>query len=224
MENICNFKCIYCRAKKFLENKTFNISLMDTIRKFEQFSGGDHRYIMLASGEISISPDRDKILGIIERNHWNVHIFTNASVFSQKIADLIHLGSAMIQVSMDAGTAETFAKIKGVDCYGKVVSILQKYSNIAQSASQIVLKYIILPGVNDNEADIDGFVELAGQLKADVVISSDNHETDESLPETTVNYAVRLGKMCQERKIRFIFASENFNLVTYKKLCSALFN
>jgi hypothetical protein len=68
-------------------------------------------------------------------------------------------------VSLDAGTRETFAKIKGLDLFDKVCDNLVRYS----SKGPVRLKYIILPGLNDNEADIDGFVALCVRLKATAV-------------------------------------------------------
>jgi len=221
-ENKCNFNCIYCGVKKSLEDEIHQLSLIDMMRNFEQFCGEGNLSIVLASGEISIMPERDKVFEIIKENHWNVHVFTNASVFSQELAELIHLGFAKIQVSMDAGTATTFAKIKGIDCYNKVVANLRRYSNEIQSTGLIELKFILLPGVNDNESDVNGFIELAEQLKADVVISSDNRIVEKPLPEKTLDYALKLCKMCQQFKIQFNLTTEFFHPETYQKLTEAL--
>jgi len=39
------------------------------------------------------------------------------------------------------------------------------------------LKYIVLPGLNDNEADVNGFIRLCGQLKVCAVyISKDMYD------------------------------------------------
>jgi len=221
-EDKCNFNCIYCGKKKLMAAKVFKLSLADAFRKFEQISEGVHRNIVLASGEISISPYRDEVFDIIERNSWNIYVLTNASVFSQKLADLIRAGYAKIQVSMDAGTPATFAKIKGIDCWEKVVLNLQKYAENANSREQIDLKYILLPGINDNFVDIDGFIELAGQLGANVVISSDSANICAQLSEKTYECALRLGKICRKREIRFSIAAEFFYPQTYKKLTAAL--
>ena len=221
-EDMCNFDCIYCERKKYMETKAFKVSLIDTIRKFEQISMGEHRNIVLASGEITISPYRDEVLDVIKRNSWNVDVFTNASVFSQKLADLIRAGYAKIQVSMDAGTSATFAKIKGIDCWKKVVFNLQKYAENAKSAGQIELKYIFLPDINDNEADIIGFTELAKQVSANVVISSDSRYIDNPLPEKTYSYALMLGEICREHGIWFRLATAHFSKQTYEKWNAAL--
>jgi molybdenum cofactor biosynthesis enzyme MoaA len=178
--------------------------------------------IILASGEISVSPYCDKVLEIIARNQWSANIFTNASVFNQKLADLMSLGLAQIQVSMDAGTQETFAAIKRLDCWNKVVANLRKYALSAKSQKQIALKYILLPGINDNAADVDGFVELAHQLRASVFISSDSTKVNEPLHRDTINIALRLVQMCKEKKIETFLVSEFFNVFSYEQLLTAL--
>ena len=63
--------------------------------------------------------------------------------------------------SLDAGTRETFKKIKQVDSFERVLENLRKYP---LKNTNFLLKYIFLEGVNDNEADIDGFYEIAKDI------------------------------------------------------------
>ena len=214
----CNFNCVFCENKKRFNKSPNKFTLIEMIRSLEQMSKGERLNIVLASGEIAISPYRDEVFDIIRNNSWKVDVFTNASVFIGKLADLLYAGYARIQVSMDAGTPATFAKIKGVDCWEKVVSVLQKYAAYTKSAGQIELKYIFLRDINDNKADIDGFIELAERLNADVVISSEEGMIDVPLPEKTIKCVARLMEICRDRGIRFGFATEHFNPGTYEKL------
>lgn len=88
-------------------------------------------------------------------------------------------GKAAINVSLDCGTRETFRKIKGVDAFERVVQNLISYSVSASKA--IDLKYIFLPGINDNMSDVDGFIDIVGKCNArTVVISSDYTVVDDS--------------------------------------------
>jgi pyruvate-formate lyase-activating enzyme len=221
-EDRCNFDCIYCGVKRNMEAKSYKQSLVTLLHKFEEESAGEHLDIVFASGEISVSPYCDEVLGIIATNQWNADIFTNASVFNQKISDLMSLGLAQIQVSMDAGTPETFALIKGVDCWNKVVANLKKYASSAKSPKQIALKYILLPGINDNTADVDGFVELAHQLRAGVFISSDASKINKPLHKDVIDIALRLIRICKEGKIEISIVAEHFNVSSYKQLIAAL--
>ena len=63
----------------------------------------------------------------------------------------------LLLTSLDAGTRETFKAIKRVDRFDRVVENLKKYPT---DKTRLMLKYIFLEGVNDNEADIDGYYEI----------------------------------------------------------------
>jgi pyruvate-formate lyase-activating enzyme len=221
-EDTCNFNCIYCGVKKNMNSKLYKQNLLGLLHEFEKRSVGEYREIVLASGEISVSAYCDEVLGIIAKNQWDANIFTNASVFNQKLADLMSLGLAYIHVSMDAGTQETFATVKGLDCWNKVTDNLAKYAYSAKFQNQISLKYIILPGINDNAADADGFVELASKLKAMVFISSDANNINEPLNEHTLNIALRLVRGCKQRNIRISLVSEFFNPSSHEQLLASL--
>lgn len=223
-EDRCNFNCIYCGVKKHMVEKSLNHSLIDTMKKFEEYSKGEYRNIVLASGEISVSPYRDEVFDIIKRNQWDVSVFTNASVYIPALAELIAMGRAKIQVSMDAGTKKTFMEIKGIDFWEKVTKNLQKYAQNAKYKGQIELKYILLPDMNDNEEDIEGFVALAESLNADVMLSSDMHIMDAPLPEKTYSCALRLAKNCNTRGLRLTPVTEFFNPQSYSRLVKELNN
>jgi uncharacterized radical SAM superfamily Fe-S cluster-containing enzyme len=221
-EDRCNFNCIYCGVKKRMDSKSYKQSLIGFLHKFEKESSGGYMQIVLASGEISVSPYCDEVLGIIAKNQWSADIFTNASVFNQKLSDLMSLGLAQIQVSMDAGTPKTFAAIKGADCWNKVVANLRRYASSAKSPKQIALKYILLPGINDNMADVDGFAELAYQLRASVFISCDARIVNEPLNKGVIDIALRLIRICKERRIKISLVSEFFNVSSYEQLIAVL--
>lgn len=198
-------------------------NLVDTIKKFERYSRGEHKNIVLASGEISVSPYREEVFEIIKRNRWDVHVFTNASVYVPALAELLQSGQAKIQVSMDAGTKETFAKIKGVDFWDKVVENLARYAeNVAPN--QIELKYILIPGVNDLERDVDGFLELAKNVHAGIFLSSDMNVMEAALPEQTYQCALRLAKGGWAQKMDLSVVAEFFNPQSYTRLMKELYD
>lgn len=136
--------------------------------------------IGIGSGELLVHPMRDKILAAIE--NYPVYFYTNASVFNEKVAEILSKGRSKICVSMDAGTRETFAKIKGIDIFDKVCENLRRYSEYGV----VELKYIFLPGVNDNKTDIDGFLALCQMVKVKSVSISRNMQDMNALDEQTL--------------------------------------
>lgn len=217
-DNRCNFNCIYCGVKIMITDKVFKANLIDMLQKFEEYSHGAYRNIVLASGEISVSPYRNQVFDIIKRNKWDIHVFTNASGYIPSLADLISEGRAKIQVSMDAGTKESFKNIKGPDRWELVCDNLHKYAQRAKYKGQIELKYILLPGFNDNPCDIQGFTALAQSLKANIFLSSDSRYQEQPLPEKTYQCALQLVKICKEKDINFELVSEFFNPNSHLRL------
>lgn len=117
----------------------------------------------VASGEITIHPYRERIMELVQGK--NVRFFTNCFKYDEDIAQALHNnpGSA-INLSIDAGTAETWRKVKGFNNFDAVVSNLEKYGEQSIHPKQITLKYIILPGLNDTMEDYMGLMEIMGKL------------------------------------------------------------
>jgi molybdenum cofactor biosynthesis enzyme MoaA len=160
----CQFRCSYCVLHPDkIKNKT-NISLADNLEIFEYLEENsminERTMIDYASGEIAIQPNCEKLLSAIGK--YNCNIGTNAGIYHEGVAQLLSQGNSKIVVSMDSGTKETFAKIKGVDLYDEVCENLRKYAK----HGTVELKYIILPGINDNETDFDGFITLCEEIGA----------------------------------------------------------
>ena len=97
---------------------------------------------------------------------------SNLSVYREKLGELMETGRIKkLITSIDAGTRETFKKIKKNDKFDSVVENMRKYP---LDKTIFYLKYLFLPGYNDNEKDVDGFYEIAKKAGAIVKISVDN--------------------------------------------------
>jgi wyosine [tRNA(Phe)-imidazoG37] synthetase (radical SAM superfamily) len=178
----CNFKCFYCTIvdtdKSERDSKNYEVAV-DIIQEVK--SRGllpPNAVIALSSGEVTVSPHR-RILYNTVKDYTNYFI-TNASVYDEFIAKKLTDGKTGIVVSIDAGTRETFAKIKGVDLFERVVKNLTKYAALGN----VTVKYIILKGINDNDRDYDGIIELCRRLN----LSKLSVSADLNLNEAQVNY------------------------------------
>lgn len=90
--------------------------------------------------------------------------------YSRCLAELLQHGMAYVIWSLDAGTRETYRKIKQIDAFDHVVQNVRKY--IAQDAFHgrfIVAKYLIVKGINNNIAEFDAFLKLVMDLKLQFV-------------------------------------------------------
>jgi len=172
-EDFCNCKCSYCclypkPSKEQMDKKhKFIMEHLKYFSKKEKYATN----VLFSAGEISVSPYRDEALEFMLTTGMSSYICSNAMIYRDKILKNIKKETGTLLVSMDAGTAETFAKIKGMDCYHKVVENLRKY---ASHNAIIHLKYVIVDGINDNEADILGFFDLVKEVNSALVWLSCN--------------------------------------------------
>lgn len=168
----CQCRCIYCNeyrngnakmpvteAAKDAYEKLFRMLELclerNLISEDAQWS--------VACGEITVHPYRERILDMVKGRHTT--FYSNCFKFDERIAE--HLGQdhrSGLCLSIDAGTSEAWEKVKGVNNFNTVVENLERYAAHCIYPDQLELKYIILPGLNDTEEDIENIVALAKRL------------------------------------------------------------
>jgi pyruvate-formate lyase-activating enzyme len=208
----CNFKCIYCSYGSNLKGSKRKDSIMQIMQAIIDIPTLEE--IHYANGEITVSPYRNEILTFWKRKKLKGFMLTNASIFNEEIASLLELNLIRINVSLDAGTSETFKRIKQVDCFSSTVENLFKYANKG-GKDCIFLKYILLPGINTNENDICHFIDIANELNAKIIISKDNGK--QNVPMSAEEYSALklIVKNSKEKNISYELDMEWF-------LCDAM--
>ena len=194
----CNFTCVYCVYGKEFNHYRRDDNVSEIFQYLQENIKPEH--IAYACGEITISPYRDRILQLWKENKLKGQILTNAAIYNQDIFDLLATGQISINCSIDAGTRETFEKIKGKDCYYKVLDNLEKY---ASSGGKIQLKYILLNGINSNEHDIMGFIQFSKKIGAEVVLSPDNRKSNEKMSHDEYDLFMRFINCCKQYEINY---------------------
>ncbi|GHS96333.1 hypothetical protein AGMMS50276_14540 [Synergistales bacterium] len=183
---ICNCRCIYCAQRTIFDGSDQILDGYEIHRILSDEFGASIEWAALADGEITVLPHRDKLLNLIKERGWGAGICTNALIYNDDVAEILGRPLSVLNVSLDAGTAETYRKVKGVNVFSKVVANLEKY---AESKGRILLKYILLPGVNDSFDDVNGFIKIAVSLKVERVLLSHDmcniSKTSESVDSLT---------------------------------------
>lgn len=169
----CSCNCFYCtfaEEKEYWNTlKTYNILpiLQDlTDKKIVQGATLD-----IAGGECT-EYDNNELEDIVEfalENKFWLHLFSSGIRYSKAVEEVLNKGIANIIISVDSGTRETYKKIKRVDCHDKVWGNIQNYikaATINESCTKgyVILKYIIVPGVNDNINECRAFIEKCKQV------------------------------------------------------------
>jgi len=181
----CQSWCVYCgvahgeNRKKFFhfdeqEHGEYYEAIFGTLQYAKRTRLLSNKiFWKISSGEYSVHPYKKEIADLIgcDAAMW----YTNAFVYDDYIATNLKANpNSLVYVSIDCGTAETWEKVKGHDNFHNAMDNLIDYSCQATHPNQIYLKYIVLPEINDNEADITNFVEIIKIFKANRVEISPN--------------------------------------------------
>ena len=191
-EGVCNFKCAYCTSPVHsakLLNPSFP-GLDDSIAVFRKSNMLSEFYsvVLSTSGEPALNPKRKQAYEAFQG--YALLYNTNGSIFDEDLFQMMAQKMVRIIVSLDAGVRKTFAEVKGVDCFDKVKENLRRYS---QSPVGIVVpKYIVVPGVNDDEANIEGFASLCVDLGVCYAIVAYDQNGVQPITEKTKRMIVRL--------------------------------
>ena len=210
----CQSHCIYC-----IVHKDDGVSVnSDAVRAaYEKLFGVlelAERYGIVApdavwqvsSGEITIHPYRDRIMKLVRGKRTG--FYTNCMKFDEEIAQNLHDNpNSFINLSIDAGTPETWEKVKGVDNFDKVTENLAKYYARSARPDQITLKYIVLPGINDVYEDYQSLMEIMKVLEVKhLSISRDTpkkYSIDQQERAKLTGAAAYLLAMCHKNGISY---------------------
>lgn len=205
----CQLACSYCEletnAKHIKESREvieqaekIDISeLMECLKDSGKLKLSEP--IQLSGGEITVAPKKKELLNAV--SDYPLQVFTNAIIYDGEIASIVASNDkSYLNVSIDAGTAETYKKVKGKDEFENVVSTLMKYH---ERGARILLKYIILPD-NASVDDYDGFLDVAEKIDAiNVYISCDITVAVNDITSSIIDGAIYMAKGCIERHINY---------------------
>jgi pyruvate-formate lyase-activating enzyme len=157
----CNLKCHYC----FVAHPDFRPSKVayDLHAVMSDMLSGGHLNpkgdVTWGGGDISALPAFNEVSDLF-RDYGVSQIFkTSGFKYLRGVAQTIKMKRGVLEVSVDAGTPATYAKIKGRNAFARVTENLHRY----RENGDVRLKFIAEKD-NLNDEDIGGFVELARSL------------------------------------------------------------
>lgn len=165
----CNYRCEYCSAHQpRRENYDGSFTLEAYLLELEKRNAlQDIFSVLFAVGEPTLNEKRFGLYEHCRERQYFLDVFSNCSVFDEALFQLAHEAPVIIRKSFDAGTPETYASIKGVNCYQNMLKNVQRY--LEAPFLSLNPKYLFMPGVNDNEVDIKNFTEMCDSLRVDFV-------------------------------------------------------
>jgi len=218
-KDACNLKCIYCNAAndgRWVKLKTVDrATTHDVIKEFyempEYVEMGKEFSITFANGELLVNIYFKEIMEILLKTEWTIELISNLSVYREELSELLRTGRVKhVITSIDAGTRETFKKIKRNDRFDKVVENLHRYPF---DKTKLYLKYIFLEGINDNKQDVDGYYAIAKEVGATIQLSADNHTNKAPFTqnEQMRKMVLRLIRKAKADGIRVVADANNIN-------------
>ena len=209
----CQLACIYCghrnavnklneSEKKFISNFDW-VGLVKGLEHHNLLS--DDALITFTGGELTINPQKKEMLDIVEK--YRISVSTNAVIFDKHIGELTAREGSYQSVSVDAGTEETYKKVKGVNAYNVVWENIENYVKLG---SDVRLKYIFIPE-NSNDTDVEGFVSKAKEVGVSSVSISTDVRRNRPLTNEEVNAILKMLELARQKNIFTFFVDGTFN-------------
>ena len=172
----CNCACFYCSNRDTTQLKITNpgfkkvdgvINLLAALKELKKRNLLDNETrLSTVGGECTILKEFPDIIKFVIKNNYAIDILSNGILYEKYISKALKANKkSFLSISLDSGTRRTFIQIKQVDKFNDVVKNLKRYvKETKENSNQIMVKYIILKGVNDNKQEIDKFFEVCTDI------------------------------------------------------------
>ena len=174
----CTLDCVYCECGKTtvyeIERQEF-FPVADLIVQLDQFLSSNPQldYVTFAgSGEPTLYSKLGELINYVRSNYpqYKTALLTNGTLFYQESLIEEVLGLDLIIPSLDAATEESFAAINRPDNRLNLKRITNGLVNLRKVfTGQIWLEIFIVPGVNDNEHELNALSEVSRRINPDRV-------------------------------------------------------
>lgn len=154
----CNSNCLYCeRQQEPVPYKNNALPAMKELIKMGMFDNGGE--VTFEGGEPTVLKEFEGLLKLFIKEKTKIRIHSSGIKYSAMVSEGLKKGIVTIVISPDAGEESTYLKLKRVKKFKDVWKHIEKYKKAANKANPnaVKVKYIIVPGYNDNVKDIDAF-------------------------------------------------------------------
>ncbi|MBR6163469.1 radical SAM protein [bacterium] len=158
----CNSCCIYCTTpeKRKMLNKRPDIPIFEFFKKaINKDMITPECEIEFGGGEPTLMREFEDIMNyLLDKNFKNIKIHSSGIKYSSAIERALKSDCCELVISPDSGNRELYKKIKLTDKFDEVWGNIEKYNNAQnQIKTQVQVKYIIIPKINDSEENIEEF-------------------------------------------------------------------
>ena len=166
LSNACNHNCNFCNFKYTHNGKVLDKGVaIRTIKELSEL--GVKAINWTGGGEPLCNKSFCDIARFTIHRHIEQGIFTNGALMTEEIMETLLCTHHWIRFSIDAGTRETYQKLKQADDFDKVIENVKKlvlWRNEDRFRVDIGIGFVITP---DNYHEIPAFSELIKETGAD---------------------------------------------------------
>lgn len=160
----CPLRCAYCHNPDTWHKSGREMSpreLFDKIRRFKPYfkNGGG---VTFSGGEPLLNAETiNELRGMLESEGIGYCLDTSGSVpLTDEVKAAID-GADMVLLDLKFPTEELYKKYTG----GSLETVLQTGKYISEKGIRLILRTVIVPGINDSREMIDSYAKTAGSMK-----------------------------------------------------------
>ena len=216
----CNCRCTYCFAAQNpseFQYKHRPYSVLPIIKEMLEKNilrrGGS---IHFGGGEPTLLPEFEDIIRLLlDYKFYDLRVHTSGIRYSKILERGIREGRLRVIISVDAGCAETYRKIKQVPLYDVVRENAGRYASSQErmlhkltpdlsfdGSIAVSTKFIVIPGVNDMEEEVENWIkaDVEAGIKTTVIDLEENwfKEHEYNLPDSIFDFIYKI-KLLSEK-------------------------
>jgi len=170
----CNISppCVYCLWDKMkdMEGGQTDLVVDDrTLEGYGPFFTSSRNLINCSFGEPLLHPRLAEILELCEREGKFVELSTNGQAFTPRTIGALVGKAVKLYVSLDAATAETYAKIRN-DRWDGIVPNLERLNRERKKANGFPKIFMVFMPMKVNRDDLEEYFRLCRRIEADALV------------------------------------------------------
>ena len=199
LTDICNLKCEWCTDKELRKNGA--VMDMDVVsRLFREFWRHGTGVTLEGGGEPTMHPEFHRVARIGQSNSLDMGLITNGTVdISESISKM-----RWARISLDSSTREEYKREKGVDCFDRVLTNLEKMS-AARDPEQTFLGvgYVL---TTRNQSSLIELVKHLDRIGVDYIYLRPVEEAEDIAPslERLLDLRKKLAELTAGTRIKYM--------------------
>lgn len=201
LTDICNLKCEWCTDKELRKNGAV-MDIQVVSRLFREFWRHGTGVTLEGGGEPTLHPEFHRVAEIGQSNSLDMGLITNGTVdISKSIAKM-----RWARISLDSSTREEYRQEKGVDCFERVLTNLEKMSAARDPEQTFIgVGYVL---TTRNQSNLIELVRHLDEIGVDYIYLRPVEEAEDIAPslESLLDLRKKLAELTSGTRIKYMLA------------------